>query len=73
MTITPALFFVALALAVLCAAAGVFLVVRKYSMKHNPVDYPLDQFTKLNLQERSDIFVGKEVTSRVISEDVKRK
>ncbi len=60
-------------LALLITGFLVFRVLRSYSMKHNPVDYPLDQFTKLNLQERSDLFVGKEVTSRVISEDHQRK
>ncbi|MBE6529296.1 MAG: hypothetical protein E7680_01670 [Ruminococcaceae bacterium] len=71
MNITPTVFFIALALAVICAIVSVVVVIRKYSMKHNPVDYPLDQFTQLDLQEQADQFVGKEVTSRVISDDKK--
>ena len=71
MNITPTVFFVALALAIVCAIISVVVVIRKYSMKHDPVDYPLDQFTKLNLEEQSDQFTGKEVTSRVISNDKK--
>ncbi len=56
-------------IAVIIAAVAAFFVARSYSMKHKPVDYPLDQFTKLDLRERSDRFVGSQVTSRVISED----
>ena len=59
-------------LALIITGFLVFRVLRSYSMKHDPVDYPLDQFTKLNLQEKSDLFVGKQVTSRVISDDNKR-
>ena len=71
MNITPTMVLVALALAIVCAIISVIVVIRKYSMKHDPVDYPLDQFTKLNLEEQSDLFIRKEVTSRVISEDKK--
>lgn len=71
MNITPAVFFAALALAIVCAVISVIVVIRKYSMKHTPVDYPLDQFTQLDLQERSDLFIRKEVTSRVISDNKK--
>ncbi len=71
MNITPTMVLVALAIAIVCAIISVIVVIRKYSMKHDPVDYPLDQFTKLNLEEQSDLFIRKEVTSRVISEDKK--
>ena len=71
MNITPTVFFVALALAIVCAIISVVVVIRKYSMKHDPVDYPLDQFTNLKLEEQSDLFTGKEVHSRVISNDKK--
>lgn len=71
MTITPTVFFIALAIGIIGAIISVVMVVRKYSMKHDPVDYPLDQFTQLDLQEQADQFVRKEVTSRVISEDKK--
>ena len=63
---------VSLILALVITGFLVFRVLRSYSMKQDPVDYPLDQFTKLNLQEKSDLFVGKQVTSRVISDDNKR-
>ena len=59
----------AIIIAVVIAAVAAFLVARSYSMKHKPVDYPLNEFTKLNLQERSDQFVGSHVTSRVISDE----
>ena len=65
-------FFISLALALAIAAAAMFLVVRSYSMKHQPVDYPFNQFTKLNLQEESDLFVDKQVTSRVISDNSRK-
>lgn len=60
-------FFISLFFAVLIALAAVFVVVRRYSAKNKPVDYPLDQFTRLHLQDEYDRFVGKDVTSRVIS------
>ena len=69
MTITLPMVLIALALAIVCAIISVVFVVRKYSMKHDPVDYPLDQFTQLNLQEREDRFLKKEVTSRSLSKD----
>ena len=65
LTILP----IAAIIAIVIAAVAAFFVVRGYSMKHKPVDYPLNEFTKLNLQERSDQFVGSHVTSRVISDE----
>ncbi len=50
----------------------VFLIVRSYSMKHKPVDYPLDQFTRLELQQSFDKFAGKEVTSRELPKEQNR-
>ena len=38
MTITPTTVLIALALAIVCAIISVVLVIRKYSMKHDPVD-----------------------------------
>lgn len=69
MTITPTVVLIALAIGIIGGIISVVVVIRKYSMKHDPVDYPLDQFTRLNLEEQSDLFTGKEVHSRVISED----
>lgn len=63
----------AILLAVAAAALAAFFIVRSYSMKHKPVDYPLSEFTKLNLTEKSDLFAGKSVTSRVIQTDRERK
>lgn len=60
---------VAIVIAVVIAALAAFLVVRSYSMKHKPVDYPLNEFTKLDLRESADLFTGSQVTSRVISEE----
>lgn len=72
MTITPLVVIVALLLAAVIAAVAAFFVVRSYSMKHKPVDYPLDEFTKLDLREKSDRFVGRNVTSRVIQSNSSR-
>lgn len=63
-----ALPFAAVIAIVIAAVAAVF-VVRSYSMKHQPVDYPLDEFTKLDLRESTDRFAGSHVTSRVISDE----
>ena len=62
-------YLAALPFAAVIAVIIAAVAARSYSMKHKPVDYPLDQFTKLDLRERSDRFVGSQVTSRVISED----
>ena len=72
MTITPLVVIVAFLLAAVIAAVAAFFVVRSYSMKHKPVDYPLDEFTKLDLREKSDRFVGRNVTSRVIQSNSSR-
>ena len=56
-------------IAIIIAIIAAVSVVRKYSMKNEPVEYPFDQFTKLDLQEKSDTFLEKKVTSRVISND----
>ena len=64
---------VSLILALIIAAIAVFAVVKSYSMKNQPVDYPLDQFTKLDLQAKSDQFVDKHVTVRVISDSSDRR
>ena len=58
-------------IAALIAALIAFFIVRSYSMKHKPVEYPFRDFTQLDLQERRDVFVGKKVTSRVIQTDRK--
>ena len=69
-------YLTALPFAILAAAiiAGlvVFFIVRSYSMKHNPVDYPLDRYTKLNLREKQDVFTGSYITKRVIQNDRRR-
>ncbi len=62
----------ALLLAAIVSCVVVFFIVRSYSMKHKPVDYPLDQYTKLNLHEKEDIFTGSHVTRRTIDRDRKR-
>ena len=41
-------------------------VYYSYKAKKKSVDYPLDQFAKLELTEESDVFVGSFVTQRVI-------
>ena len=64
-----AVVIVSLLLALLIAGICVFAVVRSYSMKHKPVEYPFKEFTKLDLQEKSDLFVGKQITSRIISNE----
>ena len=58
---------IAAVIAVVIAAIAAFFVVRSYSMKHKPVEYPLDRFTKLELRENQDIFLGSHVTSRTIN------
>ena len=58
--------------AAVIAGLVVFFIVRSYSMKYKQVDYPLDRYTKLNLQEKQDIFAGSHVTRRVIQNDRKR-
>ena len=63
----------AIAIAVVAAVIVAVFIVRSYSMKHKPVDYPLDQFTKLDLREQSDTFTGSTVTSREINSGRDRK
>lgn len=67
------IFFIALFAALAITAVAIFAIVRSYSMKYKPVDYPFDQFTKLNLQEQSDLLVDKQVTSRVISDGSRKR
>ena len=62
---------IAALIGIVIAAIAMVLVVRSYSMKHKPVEYPLDQFTKLDLREQKDIFLGSHVTKRVIDRDRK--
>ena len=62
------IFLASLVLAIIISVVVAFLIAKSYSMKNQPVDYPLDQFTKLNLQDQMDRFVSKEVTSRVVSD-----
>ncbi len=59
----PIAFVIALAIGILVC----FLVKHAYSMKRRSVDYPLEQFAKLELTERDDAFTGSFVTRRVIS------
>ncbi len=68
LTALPFAFLIAVAIAGVVA----FLIKRSYSMKHKPVDYPFDQYTKLNLQEKQDVFTGSHVTRRVIETNRKR-
>ena len=35
------------------------VIIARYRMKLKPTNYPLDQYAKLKLNERSDIFIGK--------------
>ena len=69
-------YLAALPIAFLAAAiiAGlvVFFIVRSYSMKYKQVEYPLDQYTKLNLREQQDLFTGSHITRRVIETDRRR-
>ena len=58
-------------LAVIVAVIVAVVIVRNYSMKHKPVDYPFDQFTKLDLREKEDVFTGSHVTKRIIRENRK--
>jgi hypothetical protein len=41
-------------------------VYASYKAKKKSVDYPLDQFAKLELTSQDDVFVGSFVTKRVI-------
>ena len=60
-------FPVALLMALVIATVTCVSVKKAYSMKKKSVDYPLDQFAKLELTEESDDFLGSFVTRRVIS------
>ena len=73
MTITPLLVVISFLIAAVIAAVAAFFVVRSYSMKHKPVEYPFKDFTQLDLQEQRDVFVGRNVTSRVIESSSNRK
>ena len=72
MTITPLVVIIAFLIAAVIATVAAIFIVRSYSMKHKPVEYPFDEFTKLDLREQSDRFVGRNVTSRVIESSRKR-
>lgn len=72
MTITPLVVIIAFLIAAVIATVAAIFIVRSYSMKHKPVEYPFDEFTKLDLREKSDRFVGRNVTSRVIESSRKR-
>ncbi len=72
MTITPLVVIIAFLIAAVIATVAAIFLVRSYSMKHKPVEYPFDEFTKLDLREKSDRFVGRNVTSRVIESSRKR-
>lgn len=69
MTDLAIVIIVSAVIALIIAVIAAVSVVRNYSMKYKPVDYPFDQFTKLNLQEQSDRFIEKRVTSRIVSDD----
>ena len=42
------------------------VVIARYRMKLKPTNYPLDQYAKLKLNERTDIFIGKHTIRRRI-------
>ena len=48
----------ALLMALVIATVTCVSVKKAYSMKKKSVDYPLDQFAKLELTEESDDFLG---------------
>ena len=60
------IFIVSLVIALIIGVVACAGVKGAYSMKRKSVDYPLERFAKLQLQEQKDIFTGSFVTRRVI-------
>lgn len=59
----------ALVISVIVGVGTCIGVKVSYSVKHRPVEYPLEQFAKLDLTEQNDTFTGSFVTKRIISTD----
>lgn len=55
-------------LIVMVVTFGVFVgvVTLKYKMKLTPTNYPLEEFTRLDLKDRDDIFLSRNVTKTVV-------
>lgn len=58
---------ISLLLGLITAGIVCICVLRSYGIKHKAVEYPFKEFTNMNLQEKSDVMIGRSVTSRVIS------
>ena len=58
---------VAAVIALAIGGVSCMLVKRSYSVRHRPVEYPLEHFARLELTAQEDRFVGSFVTKRVIS------
>ena len=55
-----------LVIALIIALVVCGIIIARYRMKLKPTNYPLDQYAKLKLNERSDIFIGKHTLRRRI-------
>ena len=56
----------ALVIAAIVALIVCGVIIARYRMKLKPTNYPLDQYAKLKLNERTDIFIGKHTIRRRI-------
>lgn len=63
---TILLFVVSLGIAVAIGIGSCASIYRSYTAKTRSVDYPLEQFAKMELTHKEDVFVGSFVTTRVI-------
>lgn len=58
---------VGLVVALVSGAIFVGIVVARYKLKIKPTNYPLDEFSKLVLTDRRDVFLNRSVVTTVIS------
>ena len=55
-----------LVFAAIVALVACGVVIARYRMKLKPTNYPLDQYAKLKLNERTDVFIGQHTIRRRI-------
>ena len=58
--------FIAVAVGLITAGIFVGVVSLRYKMKLTPTNYPLDEFTQLELKDRDDVFLSRNVVKTVV-------
>lgn len=60
--------YVLITLAIMVVVGGIYVgvITLKYKMKLTPTNYPLEEYTQLDLKEHHDVFLSRNVTKTVV-------